>query len=189
MMAREEQRRSDAERNRRLVIEAGVELLARDPELSMQEVADASGLGRSTVYRHFPNRESLLEAVIAAIVDGAREEIATAVAGGGPEAAVRNLSAASISLALRFGHLFAARDGASATYEAFKDDGTSPARRFLEAARERNEIRSDLPVGWLRSVIQAVTFAAIDEIETGTVDEGTAIRLAGDTVVAILLPA
>lgn len=38
-------------------------------------------------------------------------------------------------------------------------------------------------------MIQAVTFAAIDEIETGTVDEGTAIRLAGDTVVAILLPA
>jgi AcrR family transcriptional regulator len=188
-MADEEQRRSDAARNRRRVIAAGVELLARDPELSMQEVADASGLGRSTVYRHFPNREGLLEAVTAEIVNKAREEIAAAVASGGTEEAVRSLSAASISLALRFGHLFAARDGASATYEAFKDDETSPTRRFLEAARERNEIRADLPVGWLRSVIQAVTFTAIDEIEAGTVAEGSAVRLAGDTLVAIILPA
>jgi AcrR family transcriptional regulator len=188
-MADEEQRRSDAARNRRLVIEAGIELLARDPDLSMQGMADASGVGRSTLYRHFPNRESLLEAVTAAIVDRAREEIAAAVDDGSPEDAIRNLSAASISLALRFGHLFAARDGVSATYEAFKDDETSPARQYLEAAHERKEIRADLPVGWLRSVIQAVTFTAIDEIEAGTVTEETAVRLAGDTLVAIVLPA
>ena len=187
-MAADEQRRSDAERNRRLVIETGVELLSRDPELSMQELADASGVGRTTLYRHFPNRESLLEAVIAEIVDGAREEIAAAVAEADPELAIRSLSAASIDLALRFGHLFAARDGASPTYEAFKEDETSPALRFLEVARERGEIRVDLPVGWLRSVIQAVTFTALDEIEAGIIPAEDAERLAGDTLVAILRP-
>jgi AcrR family transcriptional regulator len=187
-MAGEEQRRRDAERNRRLVIEAGVELLTGDPELSVQQVADASGVGRTTVYRHFPNRESLLEAVTAEIVDRARREVATAVAGSDPEDAIRRLSTTSIDLALRFGRLFAARDGVSATYEAYKDDETSPARRFLAAARERGEIRADMPVGWLRSVIQAVTFTAIDEIGAGSVSEEKAVRLAGDTLVSILLP-
>ena len=187
-MAADEQHRSDAERNRRLVIETGVELLSRNPELSMQELADASGVGRTTLYRHFPNRESLLEAVIAEIVGGAREEIAAAVAEADPELAIRSLSAASIDLALRFGRLFAARDGASPTYEAFKEDETSPALRFLEAARKRGEIRVDLPVGWLRSVIQAVTFTALDEIEAGIILAEDAERLAGDTLVAILLP-
>jgi AcrR family transcriptional regulator len=187
-MAGEEQRRRDAERNRQLVIEAGVELLTRDPELSVQEVAVASGVGRTTVYRHFPNRESLLEAVTAEIVDRARQETAAAIAGRDPEDAIRRLSATSIDLALRFGRLFATRDGVSATYEAYKDDETSPARRFLAAASKRGEIRADMPVGWLRSVIQAVTFTAIDEIGAGSVSEEKAVRLAGDTLVAILLP-
>jgi AcrR family transcriptional regulator len=187
-MAADEPRRSDAERNRRHVIETGIEMHPRDPELNMQELADASGVGRTTLYRHFPNRESLLEAVIGEIVDAAREEIAAAVAEDDPETAIRRLSAASIDLALRFGRLFAARDGASPTYEAFKDDETSPALRFLEAARERGAIRVDLPVGWMRSVIQAVTFTALDEIQAGIVAADDAEQLAGDTLVAILLP-
>ena len=64
----------------------------------------------------------------------------------------------------------------------------SPALRFLEVARERGEIRVDLPVGWLRSVIQAVTFTALDEIEAGIIPAEDAERLAGDTLVAILRP-
>jgi hypothetical protein len=86
------------------------------------------------------------------------------------------------------GGLCPARDGASPTYEAFKDDETSPALRFLEAARERGAIRVDLPVGWMRSVIQAVTFTALDEIQAGIVAADDAEQLAGDTLVAILLP-
>jgi len=183
-----QQHRSDAERNHRLVIEAGIELLTVDPEASVQDVADASGVGRTTVYRHFPNRESLLEAVIAALVERARAEIAAAVAGDDPEAAIRNLGAASIGLALRYGRLFRSRDGASKTYERFKDDETSPTRRFLEAARERGAIRTDLPVAWLRSVLQAVTFAALGEIESGQASEGEVVELAGDSLVAILMP-
>jgi AcrR family transcriptional regulator len=187
-MPADEQRRRDAERNRRLVIETGVELLSDDPDSSMQDVADASGIGRTTIYRHFPNRESLLEAVTAAIVATAREEITAAVADPDPERAIRSLGAASIDLALRYGRLFATRDGESATYEAFKEDETSPARRFLASARERGAIRADMPIDWLRSIIQAVTFTAIDEIDAEAAGTEEAVQLAGDTLVAILLP-
>ncbi len=55
--------RQDAMRNRETVVEAGMKLLGEDPTASMQEVADRSGLGRSTVYRHFPNREALFGAM------------------------------------------------------------------------------------------------------------------------------
>lgn len=187
-MAPGEQRRNDADRNRRVVIEAGVEMLASDPGAGVQEVADASGLGRTTVYRHFPDRESLLEAVITEILGRARRELEEAVAVSDPEAAIRALGATSVDLALRFGRLFASRDGVSPAYEAFKRDENSPARRFLAAARERSQIRTDMPVAWMRSVIQAVTFAAIDEIGAGALTEDAAIRLAGDTLVSILIP-
>ncbi|KAB2856018.1 MAG: TetR/AcrR family transcriptional regulator, partial [Bauldia sp.] len=159
-----------------------------DPEAGVQEVADASGVGRTTVYRHFPDRESLLEAVIAEILDRSRRELEAAVADSDPEVAIRGLSATSVDLALRFGRLFASRDGASVAYEAFKSDESSPARRFLASARERSRIRTDMPVAWMRSVIQAVTFTAIEEIGEGALTEDAAIRLAGDTLVSILLP-
>jgi AcrR family transcriptional regulator len=187
-MTADEQRRSDAERNRRLVIDTGIELLASDPEISVQEVADASGIGRTTIYRHFPNRESLLEAVTAAIVAKVRGEVAAAVDDPDVESAIRSLSGVSIDLAVRYGRLFATRDGVSRAYEAFKEDDTSPARRFLAAARDRGQVRADMPVDWMRSVIQAVTFTAIDEISSGSTSRGDAVELAGDTLVAILIP-
>ena len=45
-----------------------------------------------------------------------------------------------------------------------------------------------MPVEWLRSVIQAVTFTAINEVNAGASSIEEAVQLAGDTLVAVLLP-
>jgi len=60
--------RSDARRNRRTVLNAAVALLAQRPQATMQEVADASGLGRTTVYRHFPRRQDLIDALFTEVI-------------------------------------------------------------------------------------------------------------------------
>lgn len=54
-------RRSDAEQNFSRIIEAAVELLEQNPAPSVDQIAAAAGLGRATVYRHFPGRAELLE--------------------------------------------------------------------------------------------------------------------------------
>jgi AcrR family transcriptional regulator len=56
-------RRSDAERNIRAIIDAATTVLAERPRASMQEVADAAGVHRATVHRHFATRDDLLMAV------------------------------------------------------------------------------------------------------------------------------
>lgn len=56
-------RRSDALANVARIVQAAAELLARDPDASIGEIAHRAGVGRSTLYRHFDTRESLLEAV------------------------------------------------------------------------------------------------------------------------------
>src|SRR5688572_8710374 len=71
--------RVDARRNRAAVLDAAVLLLAERPQASMREVADASGLGRSTVYRHFPTREELVRAIFEALLDESRETTREAV--------------------------------------------------------------------------------------------------------------
>ena len=61
--------RADAQRNREAVLQAAIGLLGERPGASMRAIADASGVGRSTVYRHFPTREALLRALFARVLE------------------------------------------------------------------------------------------------------------------------
>src|SRR3954447_18126870 len=70
---------SDARRNRRTVLDAAVALLAERPQETMQEIADASGLGRTTVYRHFPRRQDLIDALSESVLRKAAETVAEAL--------------------------------------------------------------------------------------------------------------
>jgi AcrR family transcriptional regulator len=56
--------RADAVRNRERVLEAAKEVFsAGGPEASLEAVARTAGVGIGTLYRHFPTREALFEAV------------------------------------------------------------------------------------------------------------------------------
>ncbi|MFE6967753.1 TetR/AcrR family transcriptional regulator [Isoptericola sp. NPDC057653] len=50
-------------RTRRAIVEAAVAQLARDPGAALGQIADAAGVGRTTLHRYFPERGDLLEAV------------------------------------------------------------------------------------------------------------------------------
>ena len=56
--------RADAVRNRERVLEAAKAVFsAGGAEASLEAVARAAGVGIGTLYRHFPTREALFEAV------------------------------------------------------------------------------------------------------------------------------
>lgn len=58
--------RRDAERNRLLILGAARSVFAqRGLEGTLDEVAREAGLGVGTVYRHFPNRDALIDALFA----------------------------------------------------------------------------------------------------------------------------
>jgi AcrR family transcriptional regulator len=58
--------RADARRNREIVLSTAVEVFAEDGlEVSLGRIARRAGVGAGTVYRHFPSKEILVEAVLA----------------------------------------------------------------------------------------------------------------------------
>ncbi len=78
-------RRADAQRNREKVLEAARAAFAEagDAEVSMAEVARRAGVGMATLYRNFPGRRELLEALYTDEVDALCASAET-VAGGTP---------------------------------------------------------------------------------------------------------
>lgn len=63
------QLRSDARRNRDQLLAAAVEAFTRDPAASLEGIARAAGVGIGTLYRHYPTRDALLEAVFRSAIE------------------------------------------------------------------------------------------------------------------------
>jgi AcrR family transcriptional regulator len=56
--------RADARRNRDALLAAGAEVFAeRGPDASLEEISRRAGVGIGTLYRHFPDRDALTEAI------------------------------------------------------------------------------------------------------------------------------
>ena len=64
-------RRRDAQRNREQILATARTLFARDGlDVSVEEITTQAGLGVGTLYRHFPTRDDLVEAVLEEALQG-----------------------------------------------------------------------------------------------------------------------
>ena len=71
--ARTRKPRADAERNRLRLLEVAKAAFAeKGADASLEEIARRAGVGIGTLYRHFPTRQALLEAVYRDQVDAVR---------------------------------------------------------------------------------------------------------------------
>ena len=172
-----------------MVVESAIALLNTNPTASMAEIAAASKVGRTTVYRHFPNREDLLVALFERVIVDSRvmtERIAAEA--GSAEEMLRMLAPEMIELGLRYRFLHAYRNVGQQTIDQSKQMPDDPVRRYLVEAQERGEVRSDYPAQWIASTISALAIAALDDLYVGHYDEAAAGKLLGETLVAALLP-
>lgn len=81
--------RADARKNRRRLLDAAIDLILElGGEPSRDAIAERAGVGIATLYRHFPDRHSLLRAVALDVIDRAveRGEAALAESSSGGEA-------------------------------------------------------------------------------------------------------
>jgi AcrR family transcriptional regulator len=72
--------RTDTQRNRERILEVAKEAFARSgASTSLDDIAQQAGVGAGTLYRHFPTRDALLEAVLFVDYIEAKQIIAPAL--------------------------------------------------------------------------------------------------------------
>lgn len=94
--------RADARRNRRRLLDAAIGLILEiGGEPSRDAVARRAGVGIATLYRHFPDRQALLRAVVLDVLDRTIEQGDSALAASTTgEAALRRYMHAAIDTGL-----------------------------------------------------------------------------------------
>jgi AcrR family transcriptional regulator len=141
-------RRSDAQRNRDTILTAAREAFGEPgAEVSMAEIARRAGVGMATLYRNFPGRRELLEALYADEVDAlcaATETVAGQTPGARFETWLRRF----------FDYFTSKRHIASALLEHVTGDDPifdrnrtrvlAAGEPLLAAAQATHEIRDDL---------------------------------------------
>jgi AcrR family transcriptional regulator len=176
--------RSDARRNRRTVLDAAVTLLAQRPNATMQEVADASGLGRTTVYRHFPRRQDLIDALFEEVLREAAVTVGEAVSSAAnARALLCDLGVRVIAIGDRYRFLDAHPDvrDRSLSGEDAMNGANNPLEDYLLDAQRRGEVRSDLPVRWMLTTLRGLGVVAMVEVSAGRLTVEEAGRHVGET--------
>jgi AcrR family transcriptional regulator len=152
-------KRADAQRNREKILVAARAAFA-DPEaeVSMAEVARRAGVGMATLYRNFPGRRDLLEALYADEVDAvcaAAETIAGETPGARFVAWVRQFLMFSANKHPLASELLKDSDDKS-LLNASRDRVLAAGRPLLEAAQQAGEIRGDLSLEQVLEMVMAV---------------------------------
>jgi TetR/AcrR family transcriptional regulator, mexCD-oprJ operon repressor len=112
-------------------------------QASMNEVAEAAGVARATVYRYFPNREALLDELAQTAVRDVDMRLASArIDAVPPEEGVARAVRALVDV----GNLFVvlARERPRSGADRFERGLVEPLRQLVEGGQASGDIRDDI---------------------------------------------
>ena len=150
--------RADARRNRDKLIAAAKDLFAETgTDVSLDAVARRAGVGPGTLYRHFPKRENLIDAIMQVWVDSVEEAAEKALAS---EGSARDLLMAWFTEYVR---LISLHKGGPAKITSAMDDPSSPIQHKCQVLRTAggrvvDRLRAD---GALRDDVDALQISRL----------------------------
>lgn len=128
----------------------------------MAQVAQAAGLARATLYRHFSTRQELFAAMRAeALVRAAEAITASRLDEGTPLEGLRRAVEALASLGVRFRALIVEGADLDATFLQQRAEVLAPLQAVVRRGQEAGLIRSDLPPEWVVIAMASMLVAAV----------------------------
>ena len=162
--------RADARRNVRAIVDAAAHMLASDPATPMQDIAEAAGVHRATLYRHFPAREDLIAALHRRALEEAEEAVrASRIEEGTATEALERVIVALSAVGDRYRML---------VHEAGKDPDLCEQEDRLGAllrslvlrGQAEGSLRPELDPDWTLVALKGVMMAGLEGAAEGSFD-------------------
>jgi AcrR family transcriptional regulator len=153
-------RRRDAERNREAILAVARAAFANpDAHVSMAEISRRAGVGMATLYRNFPGRRELLEALYTDEVDAVCS-VAGSRDGETPGAVfvswLRRFLAFSTSKRQIASELLTHVDSSNPVFNESRDRVLASGRPLLVAAQRAHDVRDDLTLEQILDMLVAI---------------------------------
>ncbi|MEJ3657543.1 helix-turn-helix domain-containing protein [Actinomycetes bacterium KLBMP 9759] len=158
--------RADARSNRARILDAAEAVFADGGDAaSTEEVARRAGVGIATVFRHFPTKPQLLEAVLVGRLERLRDQAAALLDGPDPGSAFFDFfatlvedAAGKIAIATALGEA-----GGGAAPEATRASGELRAAvgQLLDRAIEAGAVRADVELPEVYALLVGASRAAV----------------------------
>jgi AcrR family transcriptional regulator len=152
--------RADAERNRRHLLETAQEVFASEGlGIPIDEVARRAGLGVGTLYRHFPTKEALFEAILVDRMDrvaAKAEGLADAKDAGGALFSVIEVLASESAKKKDFVHALGSGFQASKALLTTKQRFRAALDALLARAQRAKQVRADVTTGDVLALLHGV---------------------------------
>lgn len=150
--------RADARRNYdALLVAADAAFQEKGVEASLEEIARQAGVAIGTLYRHFPAREALLEAIFHDEFDNLRRRAEELLGDPSPADAllawVDALSAHAATYRGLAQSILASFDNEASALYAAHQDMQEFGGRLLARAQDAGEIRADIDIGHVTSLV------------------------------------
>jgi AcrR family transcriptional regulator len=159
--------RVDAARNRAKIVEAArVAFRTRGYDAPLDDIAKAAGVGPGTLYRHFPTRESLIDAAMQAWAEGVNDAVGKVLAEGGTS---RELLLRWFE---RYVELISVHKGGPARITGAMEDDASPMRTKCQTLRAAHSQVIEQLGDDLRPGVDPLQFARLVGGIAGVADQG-----------------
>lgn len=181
-------RRADAERSIARIATAARVCLGRDPDATIDDIAKAAGVGRMTLYGHFPNRAELVEAALVDALRVGEETLSDVDLSGDARDALTRLLQSSWSLVAESATLLQAAQGVLPAGRLLQLHNAPSERveQLLRRGQADGVFRSDLPITWLVSAVHYLLHGAAEEQRTGRLDAADAAHIVTASVQSFL---
>lgn len=172
--------RSHARSNHARILAAAREVLSRDPDASLDEIARSAGVVRRTLYGHFPNRQALLAALAEEAKQALREAVTAARRDGDdPSTALARMLLSLWAVGDRYRMLIALarRDLGEETFTAALGPSFVAITSILERGQREGAFPDCLPPPVLAQALQAFGVALLESGHPDPAGEAGAIAM------------
>jgi AcrR family transcriptional regulator len=151
----------------RKIIERTAAVLAEGHGRTMQEIADMSGVGRTTLYRRFRTREDLLRAIFEQAIAEATEGVEAAhPEEGDVRDAFRRVIEEMLKIGDKYRVLFQEKTAHSDHVDT-KSKFVQTLRELAARGQQEGVIDESVPIDWVLGSMGALISTAIRLIQTG----------------------